>query len=161
VFNADLANNLGNLVNRALNMMTRYRQGVVPTGQGNDLRADAEKTVAAYCRQMDNLELTGAIDAVREFMTRANQYVEQTAPWKLAKDPAQAQRLDDVLYALGETARLLSVLIMPIMPDRATQIRRQLGIQAQPGQLRDELVWGQLAPGTKLGEVAPLFPRKT
>lgn len=161
VFNADLANNLGNLVNRALNMMTRYRQGVVPTGQGNDLRADAEKTVAAYCRQMDNLELTGAIDAVREFMTRANQYVEQTAPWKLAKDPAQAQRLDDVLYALGETARLLSVLIMPIMPDRASQIRRQLGIQAQPGQLRDELVWGRLLPGTKLGEVAPLFPRKT
>jgi methionyl-tRNA synthetase len=160
VYNADLANNLGNLVNRTLNMITRYRQAVVPRGNDTELRAEAEKATAAYCQFMDNLDLTAAVDAVRAYMTRANQFIEQTAPFKMAKDPAQAEKLNDVLYALAETARLLSILIAPIMPERAAMIRSQLGLADAPGNLREELAWGRLASGTKLGEVKPLFPRK-
>ncbi len=159
VYNADLANDLGNLVNRTLSMVQRYRQSV-PAATQTGLRADAEKAVAVYREKMQRLDLTGAIEAQRVFVTRANKYVDESAPWKLAKDPTHASRLDAVLYDLAESVRLLSCLVAPVMPGVAMRIREQLGIPAKLEALGEELKWGRLAAGTRVGTIAPLFPKK-
>ena len=88
-----------------------------------------------------------------------NQYVDQTAPFKLAKDPAQSQRLDEVLYNLAETCRVLAVLLWPFLPGTAVKIYAQLGLKESPDKF-SEANWGKLNPGHKIGEPAPLFPRK-
>jgi len=160
VYNTDLANELGNLVNRALSMLNRYRQGVVPQTAKFDLQAEAEKTFAAYRTHMDKLDLTGALAEVRLFVIRANRYVEENAPWKLAKAPDQAPQLEAVLYNLCEAVRLISVALLPVMPTIARQMRAQLGVGELTGKLPDELAWGRLPAGTKIGTVAPLFPKK-
>jgi len=160
VYNTDLANELGNLVNRALSMLNRYRQGVVPQTAAADLRGAAEKTFGTYRTRMDKLDLTGALAEVRLFIVRANRYVEETAPWKLAKIPDQAGQLDAVLYNLLEAVRLISVALLPVMPTIAWQMRTQLGVGALTGTLPEELVWGRLPAGTQIGTAAPLFPKK-
>jgi len=159
VYNSELANDLGNLVNRGLTMLQRYRGGVAPKPVAHDLQADAEKAVNVYRAQMDALNLPGALDAVRGLVTRTNRYVEETSPFKLAKQPDQAARLDTVLYNLAETARVLGVLIAPVMPAIAEKIRAQLGLPAM-GRIGEELRWGGLPAGRPLGEPSPLFPRK-
>ena len=91
-------------------------------------------------------------------VNRANQYVDQTAPFKLAKDPARAARLDEVLYNLAEASRIIAVLLWPFLPGTAAKIYAQLGIQAEPN-LMAMAAWGGLAEGHPIGEVAALFPR--
>jgi len=159
VYNVDLANELGNLVNRALTMVQRYR-GTVPPAATSELRGVAEVTVTQFRERMDQLDLGGALEVLRGFVNRANQFVEQSAPWKLAKDPASAAKLDAVLYDLVESVRLIAVLVTPVMPTIAGQIRAQLGVGEKLGGFADEVGWGRLAAGTKLGTVAPLFPKK-
>jgi methionyl-tRNA synthetase len=83
----------------------------------------------------------------------------EAAPFKLAKDPAQAQRLDEVLYNLAETCRVLAVLLWPFLPGTATKIYAQLGLTGSPDKL-DAATWDGLQPGQTIGEPAPLFPRK-
>src|SRR5688572_6236589 len=107
-YQAELANGLGNLVNRSLSMLKRYRQGVVPS-RSDELAADASQAVAATVQLLREFQLQSALEAIWKLVTRANQYVDQTAPFKLAKDPTQAARLDDVLYNLVETCRVLAV----------------------------------------------------
>ena len=160
VYNSELANDLGNLVNRTLNMITRYRSGQVPTASQMDLQADAEKACAAYREKMNVIDLAGALESVRGLVTRVNRYVEETAPFKLAKQPEQAARLDTVLYNLAEVVRLLSVMVAPVMPGIARQIREQLGVGEKIGLIEQELRWDGLATGTQVGKPAPLFPRK-
>jgi len=160
VYNDQLADKMGNLVNRSLTMIQRYRGGVVPGSPEGGLRVDAERAMAAFSDAMVQLDLGGALERVGEFVVRANQYVEESAPWKLAKDPASAGRLDAVLYNLAESVRLISVVVNPVMPTIASQIRAQLNIEGKPGLFTDEARWGRLAAGTKLGTVAPLFPKK-
>jgi methionyl-tRNA synthetase len=116
--------------------------------------------VGSYRERMDRLDLGGALEAVWNFASRANRYVEESAPWKLAKDPAQSPRLDSVLYNLAESLRLIAVLVTPVMPNMATQIRAQLGVTVSLGKLDDEAVWGRLPSATKIGDVSPLFPKK-
>ncbi len=161
VYNADLANDLGNLVNRTLAMIQRYRGGVVPKPGETHLRAEAETLTTEYQRRMQELDLAGALDASWGFVTRANRYVEESAPWALAKSADKTVRLDAVLYNLAESVRLISVLITPVMPTVAGKIREQLGIGEKLTTLAHEVAWGRLAPGTKIGKVAPLFPKKT
>ncbi len=161
IYNDQLADKLGNLVNRSLTMIHRYRGGVIPASTTADLSADAEAAIAAYRRGLDQIELGSALERLLGFVVRANQYVEESAPWKLAKDPAQAARLDTVLYNLAESVRVIAVLIAPVMPSIASQIRTQLGLASSSELLNDEARWGKLAAGTKLGSVAPLFPKKT
>lgn len=160
-YNADLANDLGNLVNRTLSMIQRYRDGVVPKPGEADLRADAEAMTKTYCERMNDLDFSEALARLWQFVSRANQYVEESAPWKLAKDPAMNTRLDAVLYNLAEAVRLISVLVTPVMPNIAMKIREQLAIGETSAALADEIVWGRLAPGTKIGTASPLFPKKT
>jgi methionyl-tRNA synthetase len=157
-YQAELANGLGNLVNRSLVMLKRYRNGVVPP-VSNDLAPDADKAGAAAVARLREHQLQSALLSIWALVNRANQYIDQTAPFKLAKDPAQAQRLDQVLYSLVETCRILAVLLAPFLPGAAARIHTQLGLSAAPGQLSDAR-WGVLEAGHTVGEPHPLFPRR-
>ncbi|HUJ12036.1 MAG TPA: methionine--tRNA ligase [Verrucomicrobiae bacterium] len=161
VYNADLANDLGNLVNRTLSMVQRYRGGAVPSGNAEGLRAEATTMSKQYQDAMAHLDLHAALEALWGFISRGNRYVEENAPWKLAKDSAQSAQLDTVLYNLAESVRLISVLVAPFMPTTSIQIRRQLGVSERTAHLAEESSWGGLAPGTKIGQITPLFPKRT
>jgi len=87
--------------------------------------------------------------------------VEESAPWKLAKDPVNARQLDGVLYNLAESTRLISVLVTPFMPTIAQQIRTQLGVADKLQVFAEENCVGRLATGTKIGQITPLFPKRT
>ena len=117
--------------------------------------------VATYREGMGRLDYVGSLEALWGFVVRSNQYVEESAPWKLAKDPARARQLDGVLYNLAESVRLISVLVTPFMPATSAAIRTQLGASDKLGLLDEEVNWGRLAPATKIGQVAPLFPKRT
>jgi methionyl-tRNA synthetase len=157
-YQAELANGLGNLVNRSLSMLKRYRNGVVPT-RSDELAPEAGKVINDTRALLEKNELQAALLCIWSLVTRANQYVDQTAPFKLAKDPAQAKRLDEVLYNLAETCRVLAVLLWPFVPQSATKIYGQLGLAGEPSQF-NVANWGGLAPGHNIAEPAPLFPRK-
>ncbi|MCW5554672.1 MAG: methionine--tRNA ligase [Verrucomicrobiae bacterium] len=157
-YQAELANGLGNLVNRSLSMLKRYRQGIVP-GRSDELSPDATKVVTDTRTLLEKNELQRALLSIWSLVTRANQYVDQTAPFKLAKDPAQAKRLDEVLYNLAETCRVLAVLLWPFLPDTAAKIYTQLGLTGTPDKF-SAAAWGGVSAGHIIGEPAPLFPRK-
>jgi methionyl-tRNA synthetase len=157
-YNAELANGLGNLVNRSLSMLKRYRNGVVPA-KHDELAADAAKAADETRALLKQNQLQAALQSIWGLVTRANQYVDQTKPFNLAKDPAQAKRLDEVLYNLAETCRVLAVLLWPFLPGTATKIYAQLGLTGAPDKL-DAAAWGDLPAAHKIGEPAPLFPRK-
>jgi methionyl-tRNA synthetase len=136
-YNADLANNLGNLVSRVASMAERYVGGrVAPGGAPGPLAAAAGETLAAYRAAMDVYALHDAANAVYRLLGSANEYIEQTAPWKLAKDPAAASRLGQVLFDVAEVVRVAAVLLLPIMPGSAREILRRVGETADPATLR-------------------------
>jgi len=157
-YQAELANGLGNLVNRSLSMLKRYRNGVVPA-RSNELAADAAKAADETRALFKQSQLQAALHSIWGLVNRANKFVDETAPFKLVKDPAQAQRLDEVLYNLVESCRVLAVLLWPFLPGTATKIYAQLGLTGSPDKLADA-TWGGLAPGQQTGEPIPLFPRK-
>src|SRR6267378_1142367 len=157
-YQAELANGLGNLVNRSLSMLKRYRNGIVPP-VSSELAAEAAKAADETRALFKQSQLQSALQSIWGLVNRANQYVDQTAPFKLAKDPAQAQRLDEVLYNLTETCRVLAVLLWPFLPETATKIYAQLGLPGSPDKL-EAATWGGLQQGQVIGEPAPLFPRK-
>lgn len=157
-YTTDLANGLGNLLNRTLNMAARYRQGVLcKPSQSGRLAGAAREALAAYDRAMEEFQIHDGLAAAWGLVDAANGFVEETAPWKLAKDPGQAGVLDAVLYDLAESLRLLSIMVAPVMPDAARSMRQQLGIAGAATWADAE--WGGLAEGHALGEATPLFPR--
>ena len=157
-YSAELANGLGNLVNRSLSMLKRYRNGVVPP-RSDELSAEAEKVIADTRSLLEANRLQAALQSIWGLITRANQYVDQTAPFKLAKDPGKAARLDEVLYNLAEICRILGVLLWPFLPKTACNIYSQLALTDSPDQNKTA-TWGGLSAGHMIGNPAPLFPRK-
>lgn len=157
-YQAELANGLGNLVNRSLSMLKRYRAGVIPA-RHDELAPDAAKAAAETVAHFRASELQKALHSIWTLVTRANQYVDQTAPFKLAKDPAQAARLDEVLYNLVESCRVLAVLLHPFIPGTAAKIYAQLNLPGTPDKLA-LAAWGGLVLGQAIGEPAALFPRR-
>lgn len=157
-YQAELANGLGNLVNRSLSMLKRYRNGVIPA-RHDELAAEANQFAQAAVAALRESHLQGALVETWKLVTRANQYVDQTAPFKLAKDPAQAARLDEVLYNLVETCRVLAVLLHPFIPGTSTKIYAQLNLSGTPDKLA-LAAWGGLPAGHAIGEPAALFPRR-
>ena len=155
---AELANGLGNLVNRSLSMLKRYRNGVVPP-RHNELAPEAEQAVHGTVTRLSGAQLQGALQSIWSLVTRANQYVDQTAPFKLAKDPTQDARLAEVLYNLAETCRVLAVMLWPFVPATAEKIYAQLGLSGSPDKM-NEAAWGGLKAGHTIGQPAALFPRK-
>jgi methionyl-tRNA synthetase len=157
-YQAELANGLGNLVNRSLKMLKSYRAGKVPA-RSDTLAADATRSAEAVKAAYAGFELQGALIAAWELVNRANKYVEETAPFKLAKDPTQAARLDEVLYSLVESCRILAVLLWPVIPETAGKIYAQLGLTGAPDRL-EATSWGGMVTGSEVGEPQPLFPRR-
>ncbi len=157
-YNADLANSLGNLLNRTLNMVHRYRDGLVNrTGGDSPLAAQATDLVGRYDGAMSQYEVHTAIRRLVEFATTCNTYVETSAPWKLAKDPNRADALDHVLFVLVESLRIIGVLISVILPSAARGIFYQLNVREELQMANAS--WGGLPNQHHLGKPAPLFPR--
>jgi methionyl-tRNA synthetase len=157
-YNSELANGLGNLLNRSLSMLKSYRAGIVPK-RADDLAPDAEKTITETKSLLERNELQAALQKIWELVTRANQYIDHTKPFKLAKDPSRSQELDAILYNLIEVCRILAVLIWPFLPSTAGKIYKQLGLDGEPASF-SQARWGELAAGHKVGDPIPLFPRK-
>lgn len=162
--NADLANDLGNLLHRTVSMIEKYHGGVVTRKEGTEavdkeFIALVNETVAGYSDAMDHMELNQAIKDVWNLIGRANKYIDETAPWILAKDPAQAERLQAVMYNLAEALRIVAILIAPFVPVTAPKIYEQLGLGKPESFFMADAVWGKLATGTKVQKGEPLFPR--
>lgn len=162
--NADLANDLGNLLHRTVSMIEKYHGGVVTHKEGTEavdkeFIALVNETVAGYSDAMDHMELNQAIKDVWNLIGRANKYIDETAPWILAKDPAQAERLQAVMYNLAEALRIIAILIAPFVPVTAPKIYEQLGLGKSESFFMADAVWGKLATGTKVQKGEPLFPR--
>jgi methionyl-tRNA synthetase len=156
-YQSELANGLGNLVNRSLSMIGRYRERVIPSGTHQLAAETAEAwsaTIGAYRANslQEALQRTGAL------VTRANQYIDQTSPFKIAKDPARASDLNNILYTLAEVCRSLGILLWPVIPGASEKLQRQLGFQTTGADFTKPPP--PISAGHRIGEVFALFPRK-
>jgi methionyl-tRNA synthetase len=165
-YNADLANDLGNLLNRTVSMIGRYCQGAVPepgsalTEREEDVRRVARAAGEATAAGLEQWDFDGALDGAWLLVRRANQYIDESEPWRLARDAAQGERLRTVLYYAAESVRLLTIYLAPFMPGATAKMRRQLGLPPlAAGAWRDQTGWGGLAPGTPVERAQPVFPR--
>jgi len=160
--NADLANDLGNLVSRVTTLIVNLNRGAVhepgpPTAAEEGVLAAFTKAKADAATAMEEFAFQRALAAMWEFVGVVNRYVDATQPWALAKDASKRERLSAVLYTLAESLRVLGIVLAPFLPDAATKIRAGLG---QPGEPKlVDAVWGRLAPGTTVQKVSGLFPR--
>jgi methionyl-tRNA synthetase len=157
-YTSELANDFGNLASRLAAMIEKYCDGVLPAVSNDPgLSTALAETVAKADAAMVSLDFQGGINAIMEFCKRVNGYVTEKEPWKLAKDPEQADKLDEVLYSLSEALRIVSILMTPIIPKEADAIRTQLN-WTDPVSM-EQSTWGLLPDGHVLGEPVPLFPR--
>ena len=161
-YNSDLANTLGNLVNRTIAMTNKYFTGVVPAPTkeeelDNELKAAAAAAVAGVDENINSYHMADAVEAVMNLAKRCNKYIDETAPWALAKDESQKERLGTVLYNLLEGIRFIAVLISPFMPDTSKAIIEQLSCDVTD---YDSLAsFGGLKAGTTVKTPTPLFIR--
>ncbi len=161
-YNSDLANTLGNLVNRTIAMTNKYFTGVVPAPTkeeelDNELKAAAAAAVAGVDENINSYHMADAVEAVMNLAKRCNKYIDETAPWTLAKDESQKERLGTVLYNLLEGIRFIAVLISPFMPDTSKAIIEQLSCDVTD---YDSLAsFGGLKAGTTVKTPTPLFIR--
>lgn len=161
-FNSDLANDLGNLLNRTLSMLHKWFGGEIPAVQRKDegLANLAKEAADQYCDALQNIQFSRALEAVWSLVSAGNKYVEQSAPWALHREGKEAE-LADTLYNALETARIVSVLIAPFMPAAAGKMWSQLGLSGSPVDqpLQQAVSFGALVPGAKTGSADPTFPR--
>ena len=162
--NSDLANDLGNLLHRTVSMIEKYHGGVV-TNTGvieavdEDLQALVKTTAENFAKDMDAMEINSAIKGVWALISRANKYIDETAPWILAKDEAKAARLQTVMYNLAETLRVVAILVAPFIPSTSPKIYTQLGLEVPAEFLLTDAEFGKIADGTKVQKGEPLYPR--
>ena len=162
--NSDLANDLGNLLHRTVSMIEKYHGGVV-TNTGvieavdEDLMALVKTTAENFAKDMDAMEINSAIKGVWALISRANKYIDETAPWILAKDEAKAARLQTVMYNLAETLRVVAILVAPFIPSTSPKIYTQLGLEVPAEFLLTDAEFGKIADGTKVQKGEPLYPR--
>jgi methionyl-tRNA synthetase len=159
-YNADLANNLGNLVSRVTAMAHRYRQGrLVTTAATSDrLAGVAEQVVGAYAKAMDAFAVHEGAAAAYRLIDATNEFIAATAPWTLAKDPASADRLTQVLFDAAEAIRLSAVLLEPVMPTSCREILRRVGASADGLTFERDGCWRRDGERV-LVQDGPLWPR--
>ncbi|MFO7898562.1 MAG: methionine--tRNA ligase [Planctomycetota bacterium] len=174
-FNNDLGNDLGNLLHRTLTMIEKYFGGTVPEPQDlpeGNLRARATSELrdvagwiagpGGFHSWMEKVAFSRALETAWDLVRRANQYVEETKPWDLAKCDATRAELETVLYSLAEALRIVSIYLWPFMPGKIDEMRRQLGlapVDPDRSLLAETADWGGLAPGITVAKGEPLFPR--
>src|SRR5688572_2718501 len=159
-YNVDLANNFGNLVSRVVSMTEKYRAGrVVAAGDGGPLAAVAGSALERYRRAMDGFALHEGVAAAYELVDATNGFIADSAPWKLAKDPANAARLDAVLFEAAEAVRVAAVLLLPVMPSSCAEVLRRIGAPVTGDALRLEHAGWQPAGERTTSQGAPMWPR--
>ena len=175
--NSDLASGLGNLGSRTFSMISKYRDGNVPSGKiaeenyiharragldpdGGEIVSVLERARDEFIRRFDNFEFSQALEVLWAVIARIDKMISDAKPWELVKDDKQAETLNAVLYRAVETLRWLAVMLHPVMPESAKSIYRQLGLSDDPAKVDPaDLKWGGLAPGTVIGETVGVFPR--
>ncbi len=175
-YETELANEYGNLASRTINMLERYRDATVPAVEVDPgVAADFAGLAEEVAEQLDRVEITQALDRIWQRVRRLNRYVEEQAPWKLAKDPARAAELDVALRTLGEGLRVVTVLLHPFMPESAAKLLDALGLHdvaaeeiATPGGATEADVpalayaaarLGAHPGGNRVAKLPPLFPK--
>lgn len=164
--NFDLANDLGNLLNRTVAMINQYFDGVIPEYRGSfseyekSLLEENIEGVKRYEQAMENMEFSVALTSLWQVISRANKFIDETMPWKLAKDPSKQEELAGVLAHLAETLRRVAVLLQPFMTETPKKMFDQLNIQDENLKSWDSLAnFGQIPQGTKVQKGSPIFPR--
>ena len=161
-FNSDLANTLGNLVNRTIAMTNKYFGGVIQApSEAEDVDGELKDTAINTVKKVDELlstyRVSDALEAIFSLAKRSNKYIDETMPWALAKDESKKERLGTVLYNLLESIRFISVLISPFMPETAEKIMQQMNCSVNSYDSLSS--FGALEAGTSVGEANPLFGR--
>lgn len=164
--NFDLANDLGNLLNRTIAMIERYFDGVIPAYQGTNGEFDLQllqvnrDTIAKYEETMEKMEFSVALSSVWQLISRTNKYIDETQPWALAKDEANREALANVMFHLAETLRMVAILLKPFLTKTPDKIFAQLNIQDDSLKSWESLeAFGSIPTGTKVSKGDPIFPR--
>jgi methionyl-tRNA synthetase len=163
-YTTELANEYGNLASRTIAMIERYRDGRVPQAKpAAALEGDFEGLADNVCERLDRVELTLALEEIWRRVRRLNQYVEEEAPWNLAKDEAQddakAGRLDEVLYSLAEGLRVVTLLLYPYLPETTMRLLPALGQGDPDPPSLENTRFGTGAGGAEVTKLPPLFPK--
>jgi methionyl-tRNA synthetase len=145
-------------------MLSKYFKGVLPSPGEEDsidaaLKDKFVRQAAIVDEQMESLAFNKALQSIWELVSAANKYIDDSAPWALAKDETQRERLGTVMYNLLEAVRLIGLFVTPFMPDTGISICNILGIDSAGRQLDEHDSWGLLQPGSSIEKAAPLFPR--